>query len=459
MTRDDSLVTLILCVDSQNNNLYYLQDHLNSPIRLLNDDGETPLAYDEFGVPTTDSKPNTNPFGFTGYQLDEITNMHYAQARYYNSTTGRFTAEDPIRDQNNWYGYCNANPNTSIDPTGLFVMPGGGGTWEQTIDDYYPSAQPPPSVYTPINPIDFEMDSGGRPVYVGTTSTTGSGSTGTTTQNNRGNGSAGTTTQNNRNNNNNECTIRSIAPIDFEFQMCSFGGGLGFVRVGTGEVLTPFQNVQVNQSIYDSDSWVSRFYRITAGNIFSITEIDPSWNTTLGNIYTVFNANRDVYENLALLTGLPSELIAAIHYRENATDFLNGTFGVYLHNGDPLGTHSVKVPNPPFFDDFDAAAIHALTNDSYHVGNATNLGLTYNSGDIIAMTTYSVLYNGWPPGSDGVSDYAFNGTNILTGGRFTADGQYDPNASPGANAGTLLVIARLLGKNVFPCYPSRTEDE
>ena len=139
VTRDDSLVTLILCVDSQNNNLHYLQDHLNSPIRLLSTDSETPLAYDEFGVPTTDSMPNTNPFGFTGYQLDEITNMHYAQARYYNSTTGRFTAEDPIKDKLNWYGYCNANPNTSIDPTGLFVMPGGGGTWEQTIDDYYPS--------------------------------------------------------------------------------------------------------------------------------------------------------------------------------------------------------------------------------------------------------------------------------------------------------------------------------
>jgi len=62
--------------------------------------------YDEFGVqeifpvqPTQTQQQNQghqppqaqtgistafdNPFGFTGYQLDDITDMHYAQARYY----------------------------------------------------------------------------------------------------------------------------------------------------------------------------------------------------------------------------------------------------------------------------------------------------------------------------------------------------------------------------------------
>ena len=136
--------------------IYYLHDHLGSPIRLLSNDASntSALAYDEFGVqeifpiqPTqaqtqpqqnphvqTQSQQNPhaqtpshlrtspifeNPFGFTGYQLDDITNMHYAQARYYAATNGRFMAEDPIQDQLNWYGYCNANPMTSVDPTGL----------------------------------------------------------------------------------------------------------------------------------------------------------------------------------------------------------------------------------------------------------------------------------------------------------------------------------------------------
>jgi len=45
--------------------------------------------------------------------------MFYAQARFYTPATGRFTAEDPIKDQYNWYGYCDANPVTFVDPMGL----------------------------------------------------------------------------------------------------------------------------------------------------------------------------------------------------------------------------------------------------------------------------------------------------------------------------------------------------
>jgi len=64
-----------------------------------------------------------NPFGFTGYQTDDIPGLLYAQARSYNPATGSFTAEDPICDQHNWYGYGNANPIGNIDPTGLASTP------------------------------------------------------------------------------------------------------------------------------------------------------------------------------------------------------------------------------------------------------------------------------------------------------------------------------------------------
>jgi len=121
--------------DSTTTPIYYLQDHLGSSIRLLSDNANitNALSYDEFGIQevypvqpmqTQQGEPQPtalfdNPFGFTGYQLDEITNLHYAQARYYNPGNARFTAEDPIKDQLNWYGYCNGNPVKSIDPTGL----------------------------------------------------------------------------------------------------------------------------------------------------------------------------------------------------------------------------------------------------------------------------------------------------------------------------------------------------
>jgi len=102
-------------------NFHYLQDHLGSPIRLVNDNNHSDiLSYDEFGVPDTVAGfAQAQPFGFTGYQLDDISGLYYAQARFYNPTIGRFGAEDPIKNKINWYGYCGGNPITFIDPSGL----------------------------------------------------------------------------------------------------------------------------------------------------------------------------------------------------------------------------------------------------------------------------------------------------------------------------------------------------
>ena len=73
------------------------QDHLGSPIRLTNNDiYNHALVYDEFGIQdvVTVQKNNLNPFGFTGYQTDNITDMYYAQVRYYTPPVARFTAQD-----------------------------------------------------------------------------------------------------------------------------------------------------------------------------------------------------------------------------------------------------------------------------------------------------------------------------------------------------------------------------
>lgn len=52
--------------------------HLGTPIRLLGEEQSgTPLAYDEFGVPLVESGLNqNNPFGFTGYQADEVSGLY-----------------------------------------------------------------------------------------------------------------------------------------------------------------------------------------------------------------------------------------------------------------------------------------------------------------------------------------------------------------------------------------------
>jgi len=106
---------------------YYLQDHLGSPTRLLDLEGnQDALAYDEFGVMNAGSgQIFNNPFGFTGYQVDNVSGLQYAQARYYNQNIGRFSAEDPVKDQFNWYGYCSGNPLALTDPSGLALENGG----------------------------------------------------------------------------------------------------------------------------------------------------------------------------------------------------------------------------------------------------------------------------------------------------------------------------------------------
>ena len=73
----------------------YLTDHLGSPIRLVGDEHNATLAYDEFGVPVVEASGDLhNPFGFIGHQTADISGMQYAQARYYEPSLGRFGAED-----------------------------------------------------------------------------------------------------------------------------------------------------------------------------------------------------------------------------------------------------------------------------------------------------------------------------------------------------------------------------
>jgi len=123
---------------------YYLQDHLGSPVRLLGENNDIPLAYDEFGVPVAGAEHKThsfnNPFGFTGYQTDNITGLYYAQARYYDPLTSRFISPDPhwnaynriygdnpglmpdihaMRQSANLYAYVMNNPLKYFDPNGL----------------------------------------------------------------------------------------------------------------------------------------------------------------------------------------------------------------------------------------------------------------------------------------------------------------------------------------------------
>ena len=106
---------------------YYLQDDLGSPIRLLNENGELTesYGYDEFGRDLYGNQGEAQPFGYTGYQYDRVSNTYFAQAREYVSHTGRFAGQDVIKGFTeipyslNAYLYCWGNPLVWVDLNGL----------------------------------------------------------------------------------------------------------------------------------------------------------------------------------------------------------------------------------------------------------------------------------------------------------------------------------------------------
>lgn len=62
-----------------------------------------------------------NQFRYCGEYYDEESGLVYLRNRYYDSITGRFVTEDPIRDGLNWYAYASNNPVMFIDLSGLFT--------------------------------------------------------------------------------------------------------------------------------------------------------------------------------------------------------------------------------------------------------------------------------------------------------------------------------------------------
>ncbi|MCM1264359.1 MAG: hypothetical protein NC313_16735, partial [Butyrivibrio sp.] len=108
---------------------YYMQDDLGSPMLFTDEEGEIreKYGYDEFGQSLFDyPKGQLQPFGFTGYQMDEAGGLYFAQARRYDAETGRFVSEDFIKGfieapfTLNNYGYCWNRPLDLVDLNGLW---------------------------------------------------------------------------------------------------------------------------------------------------------------------------------------------------------------------------------------------------------------------------------------------------------------------------------------------------
>src|SRR5580700_9689134 len=107
---------------------YYQGDGLSSVTSLTNPSGavaET-YTYDSSGNLTTSVGSIINPFQYATRELDSETGLNYYRARYYDPTSGRFIAEDPIRFDGgvNFYAYVENDPVEYTDPFGLIHYKG-----------------------------------------------------------------------------------------------------------------------------------------------------------------------------------------------------------------------------------------------------------------------------------------------------------------------------------------------
>ena len=105
----------------------YQNDHLGTPMKLLNQSGLTvwSATYDAFGKATIDPTSTiTNNLRFPGQYADQETGLHYNWHRFYDPRTGRYTTNDPIGlfGGVNLYTYVGGNPLRYADPYGLFGM-------------------------------------------------------------------------------------------------------------------------------------------------------------------------------------------------------------------------------------------------------------------------------------------------------------------------------------------------
>ncbi|MBQ4900164.1 C40 family peptidase [Paenibacillus sp. Marseille-P2973] len=146
---------------------------------------------------------------------------------------------------------------------------------------------------------------------------------------------------------------------------------------------------------------------------------------------------KERYEKVSVKTGVPPELIAAIHWREGS-----GDFSTYLHNGDPLGKKTTHVPKGILFSNWEDAAIDAI-NMKKKVRD--NVGLTSSSKDIPKMMAFAEFYNGIGYLNHSVNSvYVFSGTNIPLEGKYYSDGKFTYGPVKDSNPGVAIMLLSIM---------------
>ena len=122
-----------------------LADHLGNIREVLDVAGNVAARYDytPYQGPVKVGTSTVNPTFLTigGYYHHEGSGLELALFRAYDPATGRWLSRDPIEEDGgiNLYGYVRNGPINGIDPLGLYITYGGGGSqqyWNNYREQY-----------------------------------------------------------------------------------------------------------------------------------------------------------------------------------------------------------------------------------------------------------------------------------------------------------------------------------
>ncbi|MFH1751036.1 MAG: RHS repeat-associated core domain-containing protein [Candidatus Micrarchaeota archaeon] len=109
--------------NSDNNENYYINDHLGGSSVVLDTSGSVVASNEYYAFGTEKASAGETKFKFTGKELDD-TGFYYYGARYYDPSIGRFLSADALTgsigspQSLNRYAYALNNPIEFIDPDG-----------------------------------------------------------------------------------------------------------------------------------------------------------------------------------------------------------------------------------------------------------------------------------------------------------------------------------------------------
>jgi len=177
-------------------------------------------------------------------------------------------------------------------------------------------------------------------------------------------------------------------------------------------------------------------------NLFNSCVIRPERVSAVEAIITNLIANRNRYQNVSEMQGIPWSFVAVIHNMEAGLNFTR-----HLHNGDPLTARTVQVPagrpkqgNPPFTWEESAADALSLK------------GLNAQTDWSLSGTMYQLeRYNGWGYRQyhpNVLTPYLWGFSNNYTSGKYVADGTWSDTAVS-KQCGSAVLLRRMAEMNII----------